>query len=195
MGDEAAGVVAVILDVVIHMDAVSRQAWSGPPDARPLTELGRRQAEHIAGVLAADGVDGLFSSVANRCRQSLEPLSALTSLPIVAAPDFRDTAGYRAPAGWEAPEGAAAHPLGGALAAGSASRGLKRIEAAVGDGRGVLCSYGDIVPALLAFLAGAHDLTVPGRSAFNEKGVVFRITVERDVVAVTSAAPPPGFPT
>jgi broad specificity phosphatase PhoE len=184
----------MILDVVIHMDAVSRQAWSGAPDARPLTELGRRQAEHIAGVLEADGVDGIFTSVAERCRQSLEPLSALTSLPVVVVEDFRDTAGYRAPAGWESPEGAAAHPLGGALAAGSAARGLKRIEAAVGDGRGVLCSYGDIVPALLAFLAGANDLTVPGRSEFNEKGVVFRITVEGEMVAVTSTAPPPGFP-
>jgi broad specificity phosphatase PhoE len=195
MGDEAAGAAAMILDVVIHMDAVGRQAWSGPPDARPLTELGRRQAELMAGVLEADGVDGLFTSVAERCRQSLEPLSALTSLPIVVVEDFRDTAGYRAPAGWESAEGPAAHPLGGALAAGSASRGLKRIQEAVGDGRGVLCSYGDIVPALLAYLAGAHDLTMPRRGAFNEKGVVFRITVEGDVVAVTSAAPPPGFPT
>jgi broad specificity phosphatase PhoE len=185
----------MILDVIIHMDAVSRQAWSGPPDARPLTELGMRQAEHIAGVLEADGVDGLFTSVATRCRQSLEPLSARASLPIVVVEDFRDTAGYRAPAGWESTEGAPAHPLGGALAAGSASRGLKRIQEAVDDGRGVLCSYGDIVPALFAYLGGAHDLTVPGRGAFNEKGVVFRISVEGDVVAVTSTAPPPGFPT
>lgn len=184
----------MILDVFIHMDAVGRQSWSGAPDERPLTELGVRQAEHIAGVLASDQVDGLFTSEAQRCRQSLSPLSRMTGLPVVVVEAFRDTHGYRAPEGWEQPDGPVAHPLGGALAAGSAYRGLERIRRLVGDGRGVLCSYGDIVPALLGFLAGANDLTMPAREGFNEKGVVVRITLTGDAVAVASSGPPPGFP-
>lgn len=184
----------MILDVFIHMDAVGRQSWSGAPDERPLTELGRRQAEFIATVLGSDRVDGLFSSEAQRCRQSLEPLSATTARPIAVIEHFRDTHGYRAPAGWALPDGPAASPLGGALAAGSAYRGLEQIRKAIGDGRGVLCSYGDIVPALLAFLAGANDVAMPTRDGFNDKGVVVRITLEGDTVAVLTSGPPPGFP-
>lgn len=184
----------MILDVLIHMDAVSRQSWSGPPDERPLTQLGRRQAERMADVLASDPVDGLFSSEAQRCRQSLEPLSARASLPIIVIEHFRDTHGFRAPAGWALPDAPAAHPLGGALAAGSAYRGLEQIRRTIGDGRGVLCSYGDIVPALLAFLAGANDLPMPARDGFTDKGVIVRITVEGETVAVVSGGPPPGFP-
>jgi hypothetical protein len=58
----------------------------------------------------------------------------------------------------------------------------------------VLCSYGDIVPALLAFLAGANDAAMPARDGFNEKGVVVRITLEGDAVTVSASGPPPGFP-
>ena len=39
---------SLTLDIFIHMDAVGRQDWTGAPDDRPLTDLGRKQSERIA---------------------------------------------------------------------------------------------------------------------------------------------------
>jgi broad specificity phosphatase PhoE len=187
------GAWAMILDIVIHMDAVDRRSWSGGADDRPLTQLGERQALYLAELLASNGVRGLFTSRASRCRTSLEPLSRLTGLPLTVVEEFVDTGGYRPPAGWESPD-RGGHPLGGALAAGSAVRGLRRIAEFIADGRGVLCSYGDVIPALFAFLCGAHDLTMPERRLFNEKGVIFTLRMEGDRVQLTGEGPPEGFP-
>lgn len=183
-----------VLEIMIHLDAVGRGDWSGAPDERPLTELGRRQAEEMAGALGRDAISGLFSSPARRCVESLEALSWQTNLPIEVIDAFRDTGGYQAPPGWEAAERAGGSPLGGALAAGSAFDGLRAIEAKVPNGRAVLCSYGDVVPALLAFLCGAYGQTMPPRDVANGKGTLFRITVEGEKVGVEWADAPSSFP-
>ena len=149
------------LDIFIHLDAVDRKQWQGAADDRPLTDLGRQQAERMAEILAAQPVRAIFSSPAARCRESLEPLAEKLGLPIVVLPGFKDTQGYKAPAGWDNPDRPGAAPLGGAQSAGSAFAALKEIEAQVPAGRAVLCSYGDIVPALLAFLSGASGVDMP----------------------------------
>ena len=54
---------ALTLEIFIHMDAVNRNEWTGPGDARPLTELGKQQAERLAEEIAAGGpVNALYSS-------------------------------------------------------------------------------------------------------------------------------------
>lgn len=182
------------LDIMIHLDAIGRGQWSGVPDERPLTELGRRQAERMAEVLAEEGVHALFASPARRCVESLEPLSGRANVPVAVLEAFRDTAGYRAPPGWESSDGAPGGPLGGALAAGSAFDGLKAIAAKVPEGRAVLCSYGDIVPALLAFLCGAYGQGMPPRETVNLKGTLFQVTMEGDTVSLGWSGAPAGFP-
>src|SRR5438105_4139807 len=137
------------LDIFIHMDAVDRKEWQGAPDDRPLTEAGRRQSELMAEQLGAQPLKALYSSPALRCRASLEPLASKTGLSVQVMPGFRDTLGYKAPDGWANPE-RPADPLGGAYSAGSALGALMEAQRQVGDGRAVLCSYGDIVPVLLA---------------------------------------------
>jgi 8-oxo-dGTP diphosphatase len=184
----------LVLEIMIHLDAVGRGDWSGAPDERPLTELGRRQAEEMAAALGRDPIGGLFSSPARRCVESLEPLARHANLPIEVVDAFRDTGGYQAPPGWGNAERAGGNPLGGALAAGSAFDGLRAIEAKVPNGRAVLCSYGDIVPALLAFLCGAYGQDMPSRDVANRKGTLFRITVEGEKVGLEWADAPSSFP-
>jgi len=179
------------LDIFIHLDAVGRNDWQGEADERPLTDKGQAQAERIAEELGSEKVDGIFSSPAARCTQSLAPLAQKTGLPVQVVDGFRDTRGYKAPAGWENPD-RPADPLGGALSAGSAFAALREIHAQIPDGRAVLCSYGDIVPALLAFLSGANDETMPAKD--NSKGAVFTVTFDGEKATVKGRPPTPDFP-
>jgi hypothetical protein len=50
---------------------------------------------------------------------------------------------------------------------------LNEMHAAVPDGRAVLCSYGDVVPALLNHLTSAAGQPNPARD--NRKGAVFTL--------------------
>jgi len=180
------------LDIFIHMDAVDRKEWQGAADDRPLTDAGKRQAERIAKELGAAPVQGIFSSPALRCRQSLEPISKACNLPITVLPGFKDTLGYKAPAGWENPDRPGGDPLGGAQSAGSAFAALRDIQTQVGDGHAVLCSYGDIVPALLALLSGIYGIDMPARN--NKKGAVFTVQLDGETVRMSSREPAADFP-
>ena len=82
----------ITIELVAHMDAGDRRLWTEDQDLRPLSELGRRQAARMAEALSNGPVDGLYSSPALRCRQTLEPLAARCGLPIVTIPG---TAGDR----------------------------------------------------------------------------------------------------
>jgi len=183
---------ATTLDIFIHMDAVNRNEWQGAADDRPLTDAGKKQAERIAEMLGSQKVDGIFSSPAARCRESLEPLAKQSGLQVEVLPGFKDTLGYKAPAGWENPNREGPDPLGGAESAGSAFAALRQIQAKVPDGRAVLCSYGDIVPALMAFLSGANGAQMPARN--NKKGAVFTVVIDGDKASLSGADAPADFP-
>jgi broad specificity phosphatase PhoE len=71
------------LDMFIHVDDVDRNQWRGAPDDRPLTELGQQQAERLAQELGAEPLQAIYSSQAQRCRESLAPLSGRVGLPVV----------------------------------------------------------------------------------------------------------------
>jgi 8-oxo-dGTP diphosphatase len=155
------------LDIFIHLDAVDRDQWHGAPDDRPLTELGRQQAERIAHELGGEPLQGIYSSQALRCRASLAPLSGRVGLPVVVLTEFQDTADK-------------------ALGA------LREIHASVPNGRAVLCSYGDVVPALLGYLAKQWGSEPPRRD--NRKGVVFTLRYDGEHGSMTSRGPSPEFP-
>lgn len=177
------------LEIFIHVDAVGRGEWTGAPDDRPLTDLGHKQAERMAQILTVDPIDALVSSPALRCRESLQPLAAATGLDIEVVPGFRDTHGYRAPDGWgkDGPD-----PLGGAFSAGSAYAAFSDLQQRYASGRVVLCSYGDIVPALLAFLSGQYGEQMPPRNM--AKGVVFAVQLEEGRATLTTRDAPADFP-
>jgi broad specificity phosphatase PhoE len=172
------------LDIFIHLDAVNRKVWTGAPDDRPLTALGLEQAQLMAEHISQRGVDAIVSSPARRCRQSLAALSDKTGLPVRVDEGFCDTHGYRAPAGWGSSGEDGPSPLGGALAAGSAFASFSRLRQEFPEGRVVLCSYGDVVPALFAFVAGAFGAEMPRRT--NAKSAVFTIEVDGDAAAMAT---------
>jgi 8-oxo-dGTP diphosphatase len=181
------------LDIFIHLEAVDRNAWEGPGDERPLTDLGKRQSEAMARLLLADGpVQALLSSPARRCRETLAPLAATTGLPVEVLPGFRDTLGYRAPAGWENPERPGPDPLGGAYSAGAAFAAFESVRRRQSLERAVLCSYGDIVPAFIAFLAGRHGVDVPPRS--NARGYLYRLRFAGESLSMEARPAPSDFP-
>ena len=68
-------------------NAEGRFGGHGPT---PLSELGRRQANAVAGVLAKEKIDAIYSSDLLRAIQTAEPLAALTGLEIHASPAFRE---------------------------------------------------------------------------------------------------------
>lgn len=78
--------------VVRHALAGKRSEWTRPDAERPLDEEGRLQAQQLAGLLAAFGVRALYAVPNTRCRQTLEPASALTGVPVHDAPELADEA-------------------------------------------------------------------------------------------------------
>lgn len=110
------------LFLIRHARSAKRSRWKGPAWMRPLSEAGRLQARGLAERLAKGGVARLVSSPALRCRQTLQPISLATGLPIEVderlAEDADDAKAFEALAG------------------------LRSAPAAV-------CTHGDLVAALL----------------------------------------------
>jgi 8-oxo-dGTP diphosphatase len=60
------------IELVPHCTSVVRDGWTGSHDVRPLAELGMRQAAALVAAIGTD-VDGIYSSPAARCRQTVSP--------------------------------------------------------------------------------------------------------------------------
>ncbi|MCF8553625.1 MAG: NUDIX domain-containing protein [Candidatus Nanopelagicales bacterium] len=78
------------LIVLRHTQSVKRGDWLLSSDAlseadtsRPLTAVGRMQANSLVGALAAFGVAELHSSDSRRCRDTVGPYATGRSLPVV----------------------------------------------------------------------------------------------------------------
>lgn len=168
------------IDLIAHMDAGDRKQWAGDQNERPLSDLGRRQADALADALAGERVDSLYSSPALRSRQTLEPLAGRLGLPIVVVDGIGDDETWRPPAGWKPDrDGIAVAPY----AAGRAMAALWDMQMEHEDGRIVACSHGHVIPALVSFLIAAHELDdVP---EVERRGQWYRVRLDgADVVGV-----------
>ena len=151
----------LIIEMLAHMDAGDRHKWTGDQDTRPLSELGRRQANRLCDALGRDPIDGLYSSAALRARQSIEPLAQRFAVPITVLPGLHET-GWLPPPLWRTPNTASdIGPLGGSYAAGAAMRALDAIRTNHSAGRVVACTHGDVLPSLIVYLISAFDLDLP----------------------------------
>lgn len=123
------------LYLVRHAKAGKKSQWDGPDLVRPLDAVGRLQAKALAQSIAAIVPTWLVSSPFLRCMQTLEELSELTGLPILA--DAR-------------------------LAEDSDVPTVIQMLEHAPDGT-VLCSHGDIIPAIIRTLEnrGMQFTTVP----------------------------------
>jgi 8-oxo-dGTP diphosphatase len=113
-----------VIYLVRHAKAGSRQDFTGDDVLRPLSKRGRQQADAIAERLRSADVTELLSSPYVRCMQTLQPLGNLTGLPV--KDDDR-------------------------LAEGDDFAGALELLARVPD-RAVVCSHGDVIPAVIAAL-------------------------------------------
>ncbi len=141
------------IDIVPRMDAGDRTKWERDQDERPLSKLGEKQAIALARALEQEPVDGLYASPAIRAQQTLEPLAEKFNLDIFILPELRETDGFRGPEGWITGQ------YGGAYAADRALVAIEQMRSLQDEGHVVVCSHGDIIPSLIACLAGAHELT------------------------------------
>jgi broad specificity phosphatase PhoE len=179
------------LEILVHLEPVAREGWNGgADDQRPLNDLGMRQAERLAQEIGK--ADAVFSSSALRCRQSVEPLAKLSGVSVTTA-GFEETGGNKAPNGWARPNTEGPDPLGGAYSAGAAAAALAGVLNAIPDGgKGVVCSYGDIIPVLLAFLAGSYKAEMPAR--VNKRGSRYTVSLNGGKALIESKDAPADFP-
>ncbi|MEX0785313.1 MAG: histidine phosphatase family protein [Dehalococcoidia bacterium] len=167
------------VDLVAHMDAGDRKQWAVDQNERPLSDLGRRQADALADALASESIDALYSGPALRARQTLEPLAKRLGLPIVVVEGIGDVETWRPPDGWDGERA----PNVGAHAAGRAMAALWDMQMEHEDGRVVACSHGHVIPALVSFLIGAHELE--GVPEVERRGQWHRVQLDgADVVGV-----------
>lgn len=158
-----------------------------------MSELGQRQATRLAELVTAGRIDALFSSPALRCQQTLQSVADRLGLPIQVLAELRETHGFTPPLGWDAQFWSDIHaPLGGAFAAGRAAAALRRITSRCPAGHAVVCSHGDIIPVLLAYLTGEHDLTPI--APLTRRGGWYTIETRNDDIKLTTHPAPGDFP-
>jgi 8-oxo-dGTP diphosphatase len=166
-----------IVILVPHVDAGDRNAWTGDHDVRPLSELGRRQADELADALASRSVSALYASRALRARQTLEPLAQRLGLAVVVDPGLTEKQlGEDRPAmarrGWE---------------------GVQRFAKDAGEGIVAAASHGDMIPALADYLAAEYHLG--GVPDITRRGQWYEIEIEDGtVVGLTLSDGPEDFP-
>lgn len=120
--DPEQAVSATTLHVVRHAAAGDRSRWEAPDPERPLTPKGFAQAKALACELAEVGVSRILTSPYVRCVQTVDPLADQIGLEVEPS---------------------------GELAEGAGPREIDRLLSGTGGNTTVLCSHGDVIPALL----------------------------------------------
>ena len=111
--------------LVRHAVAMRRRDWTKPDQLRPLTPKGFGQADGLVELLASFDIERIFSSPYVRCVQTVQPLAAKLGLQVEEIDE---------------------------LAEGSDDEATELVKG-LQDSTAVLCSHGDVVPALLSALA------------------------------------------
>lgn len=134
--------------LVRHAHAGSKKHWSGPDEARPLSDLGCDQAASLAQRMAADRVEVVWSSPAVRCLQTVRLLAEQRGLTVCSTPLLSKSGSARALLEWLHDAGPAAH--------------------------WVVCSHGEVLDALHA-QALDEGLTELSPADAMEKGSAWRL--------------------
>ena len=149
------------IELIPHCTSVARDGWAGSHDVRPLAGLGMRQAEALVSVIGSD-VDGIYSSPAVRCRQTVGPLAAAAGLSVHDLAELYEAGDFGEPAaGTDGIPELMTRALGGAWAAGRMLRAVTLMMDAHPGGRAVAASHGDVIPVLLATLRSAYVIPRP----------------------------------
>ena len=130
--------------LVRHAKAGSRHNFAGPDDDRPLTKKGLVQAAGLGEVLAPKHPTRLLSSPLLRCVETLQPLADAVGLAV---------------------------EIDARLAEGSSYGAVLDLIEQLPEGS-VLCSHGDVIPAVIDLL---RDSGVPITGRGCEKGSIWRL--------------------
>jgi 8-oxo-dGTP diphosphatase len=174
------------VELIPHCTAVPRDGWAGSHDVRPLAGLGKRQADALVAVIGS-GVDGIYSSPAVRCRQTVAPIAAAAGLPVRDLPELYEANEFSEPAAGTVPE-VMVRALGGAWAAGRMLRAVTLMTDAHPGGRAAAASHGDVIPALLAALSSTFAIPRPRHVG---RGGWHTLAFAGDDVAITAHDPVP----
>lgn len=140
------------IHLVRHASAGSRPDWHQPDDLRPLSNSGLAQATVVAAALAPLGITRIVSSRYVRCVQTVQPLADRLGLGIEQHPALAEEA--------------------------SLTDSWALLEAVATDGREtVLCSHGNIIPALLDRLR-RRGIELVGEDSSCHKGSVWTVEVD-----------------
>jgi broad specificity phosphatase PhoE len=171
-----------VVELVRHAKAYRRDQWWGKADReRPLTEQGMTQARRLVGQLLAQGpVTGLYSSPFVRCVQTLEPLAELSSIKIVTEPALGEASTL--PVHDDGDAWVASAWLGGRAVA-----FLDRIVSQHAGERVVVCSHGDVIPAVMALLVGRDGLALENVRC--RKGGRFTLVFDGTVCSEVTVSP------
>jgi broad specificity phosphatase PhoE len=174
---------AMSIELVRHAKAQGRDHWWGKPDRkRPLTKAGAVQAKTLAGHLATLPITRILSSPFARCMQTVEPLAERLDMPVEPADALGEAPGVPVLDGGDA--WVASAWLGGrALAL------IDQLAAEDPGGHIVLCSHGDVIPSVMAALAGRDGLAIG--DVHLKKGARFHLTFKGPKCIAAEAVPPP----
>jgi 8-oxo-dGTP diphosphatase len=146
------------VELVPHGTSVSRDGWIGSHDVRPLAELGMQQAAALVTAIGND-VDGVYSSPAVRCRQTVGALASAAGLPVQDLSELYEGGDFcESAASTMQVTDLMVRAVGGAWAAGRMLRGVALIMDAHPGGRVVAASHGDVIPVLLATLSSSFAI-------------------------------------
>lgn len=145
-----------------HATAGDRSRWRGRDEDRSLTKKGWREADAIAETLADAGIERILSSPHERCVQSVKPLAKLIKAPIETSPLLA-----------EEPDLDGAYTL---------------VDGVVGY-NAVVCSHGDVIPALINRMMWA-GLSLESRF-YCSKGSIWVVEVDGGKFTTARYMPPP----
>ncbi|HUH06822.1 MAG TPA: phosphoglycerate mutase family protein [Egibacteraceae bacterium] len=172
------------IELVRHSKAQSRDRWWGKPDRdRPLTEVGHAQSKALARQLAeGDPIVKLYSSPFARCLQTLEPLAGSLGLEITSEESLAEARTLPVLDGGDA-------WVASAWLGGRAISLVNRLCREHPAERIVACTHGDVVPALMAVLAGRDELDIP--EVRLKKAARFTLAFDGTRCVGAVAEPPP----
>ena len=147
--------------LVRHARAGSRGRWKGDDALRPLSKVGKSQANGIAKLLSDKPIDMVISSPFTRCLGTVEPVAAKLGVEIETSD---------------------------ALAEGARLSQALRLFEKVQDREVVLCTHGDVMQDLLDHF-GRHGVKL--RDHRMEKGSIWVFETEGDKVRRARYVPPP----
>ena len=150
-----------VVYLVRHAKAGERRVWEGSDVERPLSSKGWKQARSVSARLAKMGASSLYSSPYVRCVQTLEPLSELIGTDIVLDERLEE------------------------------DRPFEPVLDLLGevDSGAVLCSHGDIIPAVLQALV-RRGLEVESEADWR-KATVWVLKRKGDRITRGKVWPPP----